>query len=72
MEQDPNFRQDLENKAFFVALAHPETLNNQEIAIEEPDDSPIAYYQQASDNTLKLAYWSKEDDEAFRSKHEEV
>ena len=48
MEQDPNFcrfRQDLENKAFFVALAHPETLNNQEIAIEEPDDSPIAYYQ---------------------------
>ncbi|KAG7615354.1 Reverse transcriptase zinc-binding domain [Arabidopsis thaliana x Arabidopsis arenosa] len=76
MEQDPKFfrfRQALENKGFFVAVEHPETLINQETAVEEPpDDSPIPYYQYASDNTLKLAYWSKEDDEAFRSKHEEV
>ncbi|CAA0397051.1 hypothetical protein AtNW77_Chr4g0308961 [Arabidopsis thaliana] len=76
MEQDPKFfrfRQALENKGFFVAVEHPETLINQETAVEDPpDDSPIPYYQYASDNTLKLAYWSKEDDEAFRSKHEEV
>ncbi|CAA0397053.1 hypothetical protein AtNW77_Chr4g0308981 [Arabidopsis thaliana] len=74
MEQDPKFfrfRQALENKGFFVAVEHPETLINQETAVEDPpDDSPIPYYP--SDNPQKLAFWYKEDSEAYRAKYKQV